>query len=97
MLMVLYRSAYCYTAPCKIHKIDILSVCNQMNLAVVATSYAMVTCTEGSSFYPDLELEGPRCLRCPDPCTEARHKHVITIPDKVFKREKKKRNQPKKV
>jgi hypothetical protein len=43
-----------------------------MNLAVVATSYAMVTCTEGSSFFPDLELEGPRCLRCPDPCTEAR-------------------------
>jgi len=37
-------------------------------LAVVATSYSILTGTGGSSVLPDLELEALRCLRSPNPC-----------------------------
>jgi len=41
-----------------------------MMLAVVPTSYAVLTGTGDSSVLPDLEPEGLRCLRSPNPCTK---------------------------
>jgi len=37
-------------------------------LAVVATSYSILTGTGGSAVLPDLESEALRCLRSPNPC-----------------------------
>jgi hypothetical protein len=47
-----------------------------MLAVIIAKSYAVLTGTGGSSVLPDLESEGLRCVRSPNPCKKAINRYL---------------------